>query len=55
MNSAPMESWDGAEAIFTFANSPGVLAVILIASLAVTFGTIILAAVHEKQAYSSHK
>lgn len=43
------------EAYFTFADKPGVMALILIVAVAVTFGTIIAAAIHEKQAYDNHK
>ncbi|WP_428925702.1 hypothetical protein [Marinibacterium sp. SX1] len=55
MNTVPFDSWDGAEAVFTFADKPGVMAFLLLAALVVTFGTIIIAAVHEKHAYSNHK
>ncbi len=54
MNTVPFETWDGAEAIFTFADKPAVVALILIASVVVTFGVIALAAVHEKHAYAKH-
>lgn len=55
MNTAPIESWDGAEVIFTFADKPAIVGIILIAALVVTFGSILLAAVHEKHAYANHK
>ncbi len=55
MNTAPFESWDGAEAIFTFADKPGVVMLLLLASVVVTFGVIVIAAMHEKHAYSNHK
>lgn len=54
MNTSPIDSWEGAEAYFTFADKPGMMAIILILSVVVTFGTIILAAVHEKHIYSKH-
>lgn len=55
MNTAPITSWDGAEAYFTFADKPGVMMLILIVAIIVTFGTIVLAAIHEKHVYSNHK
>ncbi|MGR3802858.1 hypothetical protein [Marinibacterium profundimaris] len=55
MNTAPLQSWDGAEAIFTFADKPAVVMLLLLGALAVTVGTIVVAAVHEKHAYSNHK
>lgn len=55
MHTAPIETWDGAEAYFTFAHSPGVMMLLLLGALVVTFGTIIIAAVHEKHAYANHK
>ncbi|WP_176473842.1 hypothetical protein [Actibacterium ureilyticum] len=54
MNTAPIDTWEGAEAYFTFAHSPGMISLILIASVVVTFGAIVLAAVHEKHAYNNH-
>lgn len=54
MNTAPFESWDGVEAYFTYADSPAMMMLLLLGSVVVTFGVIILAAVHEKKAYSSH-
>ncbi|MCA0961287.1 hypothetical protein [Salipiger bermudensis] len=54
MNTSPIESWEGAEAVFTFADKPAILILFLLLAVAITAGTIIIAAVHEKHAYSSH-
>ncbi|QEW19644.1 hypothetical protein LA6_001834 [Marinibacterium anthonyi] len=55
MHTAPIDSWDGAEAYFTFAHNPGIMMLILLASVVVTFGAVVIAAKHEKHAYSNHK
>ncbi|APZ55049.1 hypothetical protein [Salipiger abyssi] len=54
MNTSPIESWEGAEAYFTFADKPAVMMLFLLIAVAITFGTIIVAAVHEKHAYNNH-
>lgn len=54
MNTLPIESWEGAEAVFTFADKPAIMILFLLLAVAITAGTIIIAAVHEKHAYSSH-
>ena len=54
MNTSPIESWEGAEAVFTFADKPAIMILFLLLAVAITAGTIIIAAVHEKHAYSSH-
>ncbi len=54
MNTSPITTWEGAEAYFTFANSPGMISIILILSVIATFGAIAVAAIHEKHAYSNH-
>jgi hypothetical protein len=48
---SPITTWDGAAAYFTFANHPVVLYVILAAAVIVTFGTIVMAGMHEDEAY----
>ncbi|WP_425053067.1 hypothetical protein [Psychromarinibacter sp. S121] len=55
MNTSPITSWDGAEAIFTWADSPTMMAIALIGALAVTVGAIVYAASHDKHAYASYK
>ena len=54
MNTSPIESWEGAEAVFTYADKPGVMMLFLLLAAVITFGTVIIAAVHEKHAYNSH-
>ncbi|GGG62135.1 hypothetical protein GCM10011415_05460 [Salipiger pallidus] len=54
MNTSPIDSWDGAEAVFTYADNPAMMGLFLLVALAITFGTIIIAAVHEKHAYNNH-
>ncbi|MCR8546414.1 hypothetical protein M4578_01135 [Salipiger sp. P9] len=54
MNTSPIESWDGAEAYFTFADKPAIMMLFLLIAVVITFGTIIIAAVHEKHAYNNH-
>lgn len=55
MNTSPITSWEGAEAYFTWADSPGMMTLILLVAVAITFGAIVAAAVHEKHAYEKHK
>ncbi|MDF0596520.1 hypothetical protein [Psychromarinibacter halotolerans] len=55
MNTSPITSWDGAEAIFTWADSPMMMGIALIGALAVTVGAIVYAASHDKHAYASYK
>ena len=42
------------QAYFTFADKPAVMMLFLLLAFAITFGTIIIAAVHEKHAYNNH-
>ncbi|HML91218.1 hypothetical protein [Methyloceanibacter sp.] len=51
MNSSPITTWEGAGAYFTFADSPGVLYLILGLSVIICFGTIVMAAKHETEAF----
>lgn len=51
MNSAPFETWEGAEAIFTFADNPTIMGIILILAVIACFGAIWLGGVHETEAY----
>lgn len=53
MNGSPITSWEGAEAYFTFADSPGVLALILVIAVAVTAGAVASAWRHENQVYKT--
>lgn len=51
MNSAPITTWDGAEAYFTFAGSPAVIAIILIGAVAACVYTIVSMVKHENASY----
>ncbi|MDO6513529.1 MULTISPECIES: hypothetical protein [Neptuniibacter] len=55
MNVSPITSWEGAEAVFTFADSPTAIMVILSLSIAVTLGTIIASVKHENDTYIDYK
>jgi hypothetical protein len=52
---SPITSWDGAEAYFSFASSPGLMALFLVASAVITFGTILVAGHHESECYKKIK
>lgn len=51
MHSAPIDSWEGAEAIFTFANSPTMLALFLILTVVVIVASIVQSAHHENKSF----
>ncbi len=51
MNSVPFESWEGASAIFTFANSPGMMSLFLILVVGVVVGVIAQSARHENASF----
>ena len=51
MHTSPITTWDGAAAYFTFADKPAVLYVILAAAAIICFGTIVMAAIHETEAF----
>lgn len=55
MNSVPFDSWDQASAIFTFADSPGVLTICLIAMVAIVVGVIAQSARHENASFKKAK
>lgn len=55
MNSAPFESWEGASAIFTFADNPAVMGICLIAMVAVVVGVIAQSAKHENHSFRKAK
>lgn len=48
---SPISSWEGAEAIFTFADKPGVMALILTVSIVVTVYAIVATIRHENHSY----
>jgi hypothetical protein len=51
MNTSPITTWDGAAAYFTFADKPVMMYCILAAAVIITFGTIIMAGIHEVEAF----
>lgn len=51
MDTSPITTWDGAAAYFTFADKPVVMYLILAAAVIVTFGTIVMAGIHEVEAF----
>ncbi len=55
MNSAPITTWEGATAYYTFANSPGVITLCLLASLGVCIYAIASMVKHENAAYKKLK
>lgn len=52
---SPIESWEGATAIFTGADSPGSMVFWLIVAIALVVVPIVAAAVHENQSYTKYK
>ena len=52
METAPLTTWEGAEAYFTWANAPTMLTVSLILMLAVVVGVIVHSAMHEKKSFA---
>ena len=54
MNASPIESWEGAEAYFTFADKPAVLMLILLAAVVVTIGVIVVTIKHESASYEKY-
>ncbi|MDO9624688.1 MAG: hypothetical protein Q7J46_11975 [Pseudomonas sp.] len=51
--SSPISSWEGASSIFTFADKPTVLAVIMLVAVTVTVVAIWVTIRHEKHSYNS--
>lgn len=47
MNTAPITSWEGAEAYFTFADQPGILIVVCVLAAAVCLASIASMIKHE--------
>lgn len=52
MNTSPIDAWEGAEAYFTFADSPLAMGVILLLSVVVTVVAIGSAIRHENESYA---
>lgn len=52
---SPITSWEGAEAIFTFADSPVVVAFILVLAVVATAGVIVATIRHETKSYIDYQ
>lgn len=52
---SPITSWEGAEAIFTFADKPAMIGLILVLSIVVTIFGIVATIKHEKESYIDYK
>jgi len=51
----PENSWEGVDAYFTWADSPGMLVLITLVSCAILLGVIISAARHESETAENNK
>lgn len=52
---SPLTSWEGAEAIFTFADKPGMVSLILVLSIAVTLFAVVATIKHENHSYIDYQ
>ncbi len=48
---SPITTWEGAEAIFTFADKPAMIGLFLTLSIAVTIYAIVATIIHENESY----
>jgi len=48
---SPISTWEGATAYFAFADSPALIGICLIASVALCVGAIVMVGIHESHAY----
>ena len=53
--SSPITTWEGAEAIFTYADKPAVIGFILLAAIAVTVFAVVSSFKHENKSYIDYK
>ena len=51
----PENSWEGVDAYFTWANSPGMLVLITLVTAAICLGVIIAGAKHESETAENNK
>ncbi|MEM7542539.1 MAG: hypothetical protein AAF384_13300 [Pseudomonadota bacterium] len=49
---SPIESWDAAEAYFTFADSPALLGLFLIVAIGIVVGVIAATYLHENKSFN---
>lgn len=54
MNASPIITWEGAEAYFTFADSPTAIGFFFIIGVLLTVGSIGYSMYHESEAYKKH-
>ena len=52
---SPIDSWEGVEAYFTFADKPAVVGLILVVSIVVCIGVIASTFKHEGESYVDYK
>ena len=52
---SPIESWEGAEAYFAFADAPALTGLFLVAAVAITIGVIVVTMNHEKKSFATLK
>jgi len=50
---SPISSWEGAEAYFTYADSPFVMGFALLLSIAITIGVVVATYRHEHHSYEN--
>ncbi|MBU2965543.1 hypothetical protein Q4508_09020 [Amphritea sp. 2_MG-2023] len=55
MNSSPITTWEGAEAYFTFADSPTAMMLILGLAVLATAGAVLASVLHENHTYIDYK
>jgi hypothetical protein len=55
MNTSPITSWEGAEAYFTFAESPVAMGIILTLAIAATVGAVVATIHHENKTFIDYK
>jgi hypothetical protein len=55
MNVSPITIWEGAEAYFTFADSPVAMAIILTVAVVVTVGAVVASVIHENHTYIDYQ
>ncbi len=55
MNASPITTWEGAEAVFMFADKPSILMFITALAIAATIGAIVATVKHENSTYIDYK
>ena len=52
---SPLEVWEGAEAYFTFADSPVMMGILLVLAVGVSIASIVVVSKHEAECYKDIK